>query len=115
MVSGTLSGMLIEQWRLLGELCMLSGMLSGMLGEWWRFWWWWLFGDVRHRLRLTLSPSLPAHPTINIHTLARDSGIPAAKFIIGNGGGFRPIPSAQLGERRFWLVVPAVVEGRMQN
>ena len=68
MLSGMLSGMLLELWRLVGDLCILSGMLSGMLGEWWRFWWWWwLFGDVRHRLRLTLSPSLPACPIVHIN------------------------------------------------
>ena len=57
-----------------------------------------------------------AHPTINIHTLARDSGIPAAKFIIGNGGGctnYQVLGRCENPACKYKHVAPAVTDTRL--
>ena len=56
------------------------------------------------------------HPSINIHKLARDSGIPAAKFIIGNGGGctnYQVLGQCDNPACRYKHVVPAVTDTRL--
>ena len=57
-----------------------------------------------------------AYPTINIHKLAKDSGIPAAKFIIGNGGGctnFQVLGQCENHACKYKHVVPAVTDTRL--
>ena len=57
-----------------------------------------------------------AHPTINIHKLAKDSGIPAAKFIIGNGGGctnFQVLGQCENPACKYKHVVPTVTDTRL--
>jgi hypothetical protein len=76
----------------------------------------------------TVNPAIPsllaksvaklraAYPTINIHKLAKDSGIPAAKFIIGNGGGctnFQVLGQCENPACKYKHVAPTVTDTRL--
>jgi hypothetical protein len=59
-----------------------------------------------------------AHPDIDIHALAEKSGMPASKFIIGNGGGctnFQLLGQCNNADCKYKHSVPTVTDNRLKD
>jgi hypothetical protein len=66
----------------------------------------------------TVAKLRAAHPDITIHKLARDSGLPTSKFVIGNGGGctnWQLLGQCNNAECKYKHTVPTVTDARQKE